>query len=460
MAYATQEGFPFNLLTDRQFECLLQDLARSLKFKGDEQFGKFDSAILMQGVGERGRDCALVRNGKHVGAIQCKRYQGRVSKPDAAREIIKFCLHAMLDKDLAPDPSDFKYVFASSSGFTEPANLLLAGFADLISKEGELLNWTREVASEFKAFEKTDLSKIQSDLLSILEAIDVYPISFNELNTLLADQAEIIQKYFSVRMVVDHAQVASLSEKLDGLTRTLGDDDTRRLLDSLNAVPKDQRADFGLFSIWGYPEEFLKNLASGDQLRTVGRALIEAKGQLDQVYLDHLKQRAEEEVLAVLASPPHFSTITRSAAAPYVAGQMLMRWSANQQGNTIIRIMGSNAFRSDARSVRQQVLQLGEAYLANDWSMVVGDAELLALKKLIIADIYRSFASLKEMEDTFDREWPLLEARLNPLLARLETEVPTSTTVVVGNMKWFDNFDRVKEVFSKANSLGTKKPKL
>ena len=430
VAYGAQEGFPFNLLTDRQFECLLHDLARSLLHKRDRQFGNFDAAILMQGVGERGRDCALIRAGRHVGAIQCKRFQGRVSKPEAAREIIKFCLHALLDADLLPNPADFKYIFATSTGFTEPANVLLSGFSQLIGKEAELQAWTREVALEFKAFAKTDLNAIQPKLLALLESLDVLPISFNELNTLLVGRADIIQKYFSVRMVVDDSQIASLFEKVDGLTRTLGDKDTRRLLDSLSAIPRERRADYGLFSLWGYPEQFLKGLASREEFRRVGAALTEAKNEVDRIFAEHMTARAQEELLATPGVVGCFSSITLSAATPYVVGQLLMRWTQNQQGNAMAQVMAKYGFRSDALSVRSHALKLGDAYLKNDWSDYVKDSQF-ALRKEIARHTYGQYADLSEMTRVFDHEWPQLEPLLRALLIRLEADVRNSPTKAV-----------------------------
>lgn len=116
-AFNNSEGLPFSSLTDRQFECLLHDIATVIRSNNDNPFGTYDRVVLMNGVGERGRDCALIKEGQHFGAIQCKRYQGLITKPDAAREIIKYCLHALIDPELMPHPDKFRYIFAASKDF-------------------------------------------------------------------------------------------------------------------------------------------------------------------------------------------------------------------------------------------------------------------------------------------------------------------------------------------------------
>ena len=194
-SYETQLGYPLEMLTDRQFECLLQDIYRE-EIRQARVDGLFDNVLLMQGVGERGRDCVLLLSGAHVGVIQCKRYSADVNKPDAAREIIKFVLHAIIDPDLLPNPAQFYYVFAASKGFNEKAKESLLDVSNKIGASPDLENWTDEVIQNYKAFKSVKYGDVSKRLIEILSNIKVKPLEFNDINTMLVRHSELVSKYF------------------------------------------------------------------------------------------------------------------------------------------------------------------------------------------------------------------------------------------------------------------------
>lgn len=104
------KGYPYSALNDRRFEELLYSIGK-LRLEKDWK-GKYDEINLLQGVRERGRDCSLHLDGKSLGLIQCKHSIDsgiRISRPECAREIIKFVLHYLLDKRLIHDPKKFTY---------------------------------------------------------------------------------------------------------------------------------------------------------------------------------------------------------------------------------------------------------------------------------------------------------------------------------------------------------------
>ncbi|MFV8646195.1 hypothetical protein, partial [Ralstonia pseudosolanacearum] len=70
---------PLHLLGDRQFELLSYSL-----LKNEISSGKLpgvDDIAIMQGVGERGRDCILYFESNVRGLVQCKKYEARLTKP-------------------------------------------------------------------------------------------------------------------------------------------------------------------------------------------------------------------------------------------------------------------------------------------------------------------------------------------------------------------------------------------
>lgn len=107
---------PFSELGDREFELLSYLLVQ--EEINNSKYSNIDGISLMQGVSERGRDCVLYNQGKVAGLIQCKKYTGRLTKPQALKEIIKFLLFATLDESLLPDPDNFEYKLYVSNDLT------------------------------------------------------------------------------------------------------------------------------------------------------------------------------------------------------------------------------------------------------------------------------------------------------------------------------------------------------
>ncbi|MBG9468753.1 hypothetical protein ABE55_19845 [Bacillus thuringiensis] len=201
IVYKNGTGFPYNDLTDRGFEVLLYSLYKE-EIKSEELKTQFDLINLMQGTGERGRDCTLHFKGKVVGVIQCKKYIKRVGKSEVAKEIIKFVLHYILDKKLIENPKNFSYYFAVSNDFTEPALELLNSFNSQIYIEENFELWTTEVIENYKAFKDMSLDTIREELKNILKLIKVHKITANDLNIKLKKHSDLIGSFFEVEKVI------------------------------------------------------------------------------------------------------------------------------------------------------------------------------------------------------------------------------------------------------------------
>lgn len=211
------KGYPYSDLDDRRFEELLYSISK-LRIEKDWK-DKYDEINLLQGVRERGRDCSLHLEGKSLGLIQCKHSiesGNRISKPECAREIIKFVLHYLLDKRLIHDSKNFTYWFAVSFGFNEKTKDLLDDFNNEILKQTELKDWTETVINANEVLKHLKYTDIESDLKSILASITIKKIIPQDLDTLLnADGFQsIIKTFFDVRMVVESEPVEKLTEEL------------------------------------------------------------------------------------------------------------------------------------------------------------------------------------------------------------------------------------------------------
>jgi len=211
------QPFPYNnISSDRRFEELIYSIYKK-KIENDTAFaGEHDAIKLMQGVGESGRDCVLYKNGIINAAIQCKKYNNRISRPDCAKEIIKFILFSMLDKALLPDISKFTYYFIASSDFTEPASTLLDNFGINITAEPELKEWTEAVIEKYTSFSGLDYNTIETELIKVLSALKIQRIVPRDLDIELNKpySTDIITLFFEVKTVFDRRTVDELMEKI------------------------------------------------------------------------------------------------------------------------------------------------------------------------------------------------------------------------------------------------------
>ncbi|WP_088233118.1 hypothetical protein [Bacillus cereus] len=196
----TLKGYPYSDLEDRQFEVLVYSLFKEEIERGNLK--QFDSINLMQGVGERGRDCSLHYQGKNVGLIQCKKYQNRLNKPETAKEIIKFCLYYLQDNDLITDIHRFEYYIAVSNDFSGTAIELIEDFNKKIIVEENLKKWTEDVIKNYSSFNGMKYNTIKPSLLEVLGNIKVKKITANNLNLLLEKYGYIQNFFFSLKTVI------------------------------------------------------------------------------------------------------------------------------------------------------------------------------------------------------------------------------------------------------------------
>ncbi len=104
---------PFERMGDAHFELLLADLYAARADDGSEDW--YDTARRLNDGADQGRDVILLEDGRPVGVIQCKRYNGIVSLPMVIQEICKFFLYATIKPGIASAPGEpFRYYVAVS----------------------------------------------------------------------------------------------------------------------------------------------------------------------------------------------------------------------------------------------------------------------------------------------------------------------------------------------------------
>lgn len=233
-------NLPFNSLDDRVFEILNYLIFKEkISLNYSDINNLFDDIDLMEGVGEKGRDCALLKEQKNVGLIQCKKVATNITKPQFCQEIIKFLLHSILDRNLIHDINNFTYYFSVSHGLAGTTKRLIREFNNLILEEKDIEKWTELVISNYKAFEKTTYEQIKDELKDRLSKIKVKRILPQDLEADLTLMPQIRKQFFKTRTIVDTNEINQIFKKyLQPVLDTLKKE-SKKSINSFNTDFKD-----------------------------------------------------------------------------------------------------------------------------------------------------------------------------------------------------------------------------
>jgi len=200
------QNFPFTELNDRVFEILLYQIFKHrIEFQDNSLNELFDGVALMQGVGEKGRDCVLLKHGKNVGLIQCKQVNKNLTKPEIIKEISKFAINSIIDKSLISDIDNFTYFLAVSKGLAGTSIELLNDFNNRIFLESNLQTLIIETLKSFTTFKNFSYNEIESDLHKIFRKIKVKYLLPADLTQYLFDYEHLIKNFFRVLTVTDNS---------------------------------------------------------------------------------------------------------------------------------------------------------------------------------------------------------------------------------------------------------------
>jgi len=212
IAFSGKE-FPLNDLSDREFEELLYSIFNR-KIQTNEFVNEFDNISLMQGISEQGRDNTLILNGKKVGLIQCKKYKTNINKTQFAKEILKFGLYCIKNKELMPDVNSFVYYIAASNGFSGNTIDLIDSFNESFILEPKLKDWTNELLTEYVSFNGFSYDSVKIELETIFRSIKVRKIFPTDINIWLVDYEDISKRFFEIRSVTDNKLINKLLETI------------------------------------------------------------------------------------------------------------------------------------------------------------------------------------------------------------------------------------------------------
>ncbi|MDM8151312.1 HD domain-containing protein [Priestia megaterium] len=202
LAFEKQTGFPYYDLYPRDFErlvyCLYKDNAGEM-YKDIN----YDEIQLMQGVGERGRDCVLLNRGTSVGIIQCKRYKNNIDVSEVGKEIVKFILHYTQDTSLIPNLNNFTYVIAVSYGFSEKSMELINSLISNNYNKVDIEVWAETIIKNTARLKSISFDDVKETVYDCINKMNFQKIIPDNLNLIIEKYPRIKSMFFDLKSVID-----------------------------------------------------------------------------------------------------------------------------------------------------------------------------------------------------------------------------------------------------------------
>jgi hypothetical protein len=212
-------SYPLNNLDDRIYEILTYSLfKRKIENNDLEIVTKFDNVVLMQGVGEKGMDCILLKNNKIVGLVQCKKYSKNLSDGIIIKEIVKFCLHFFLDKERFDIQRRFTYYLATTTGFTGKSIDLIQRLGDksYFNSNKVFDKIVEDIILKYNEFESIIYEDVKQYLINIISRIKFELLRPEDYNLWINSYPEIIETFFEIKKVTDNSLIEKKTTEILG----------------------------------------------------------------------------------------------------------------------------------------------------------------------------------------------------------------------------------------------------
>ncbi len=445
--YANRNA-PLEYLSDREFEILVYHLYKS---KISKRTLNFDEILLMKGTKDLGRDCILIRDGRNYGVIQCKRYSEPVCKPSFVREIIKFLIHSINDKNLIHDSSDFTYYFIALKGINDPAIELYQDFNNKIKEEEKIEDWIVEVLDQNKSFKKNKLQLIKEPLLNLLEKVKIELVTGHDLTLDLKLEDEIRSTFFEVEKVINEDVFKNILKDFN--VKGLNDEDVKRVVDRIEDIPSDQRMIMGMISFFGFHEDFLKRIVKNQKFKDLIEIIADFKAGINKEQIDFLKEKVEFYHSIYFAKSSAISAFTKQAIVPYLFSKCIAMYMDNEMGSIFNQVVGKSLSypeEADLDKLKTKLVEGGAKIIRGDYSEVEGDEQLLSLKKELFNFIYKGFTTKKQLRETIDKEISEIKPTLDKIEKDLMDYIPSKTTIVVENLNFLDDKKMIERMIEES----------
>lgn len=453
---------PFSELGDREFELLCY-----LLVKNEIEDGKYTnitSISLMQGVSERGRDCSLYYNGVVSGLIQCKKLQGRISRPQALREIIKFLLFSIIDADLLPDPEVFEYKLYVSNDLAETTNSLIHSYAIEIEKEIQSNNidkYTKDVVSDYESFKCFEKNAPVSKVIELLRKISVTASNATDLTLRIHKYDSLLSLFFNVKTVIDLESADKVVRNAldDYGLKYLTDEDLKQLQNRISNTKEENRINLGFVDFFGYNKEFFKFL-KGEPFKNVMESVASVTVSLDKYLMEFISSKIHELILQKITKELLHSNLIHPFSVGVAAPYLFQRLSHKVLLKKLPKQLATNFYEQASLSkmelidsIAMQLFETSKRVMKGDFSQLKGTPEDIEFKKKIFAHIHNGFNSIEDAKTTFSKDILIIIPTLDVIEDEISELLQEERTVVIKDASFLDNSDEIQKIVRTLNNI-------
>lgn len=453
-------SLPMNELGDREFEVLVYSLVEAKIQSGD--YEGFDQIVLMKGVGERGRDCQLYRQGQVAGLIQCKKLQKKMSRSEVMEEIVKFLMFAIAEEELMPSPEVFEYHIYASGGYFEPAVKLLSAFSAESRKEvehgglGSIIKSLKEKYATFRAYDEIVTFKC---VAKVLEILNVRFYTGVDLNLALTSYPVIISKFFRTMPVLDSTKFEEIiTQKFEesGI-KFLTDENLSLLYKRLTSVPTKFQVSLGKADFYGYSENYFKFLGR-DGFSELIKKISDLRLFLDLKAHDYAMSLLMPTMVDKLTKPYVETGIilpyTLNVIAQYLTKRILPAIMCQAAPDSVIELMhpySKHSKKALMNEVLESCLDSSRRFFAGDFSAFPDPDPYRESRISLFHAMHDSCNNDVELKERFWLDLPKIMPVVDEVEQCIVAEVPKVRTVVVNDMAYFDNPERLGKVLDALN---------
>lgn len=447
---------PLSDLSDREFELLVYCLIK--QEIEERKHPPYTDISLMQGVSERGRDCVLYSKERVAGLVQCKKYHGRLSKPQVIKEILKFLMFSLLDKSILPEPESFEYKIYASNDFSEPAVNLIYAYKDEIEKEiasGKICEYLRGVIEDYESFSGYKNSPPLNEIEKLLKLIKVSSSNATDITMRIYNYDFVLSSFFNIKTVVSIQAADKIVRTAlnDYGLKLLTDNDLHDLQKRIGNTSKENRINLGYVDFFGFNIEFFKFL-KGKRFEDVLKAVMSLQSILHRELLSFVNAETNKLIFSYITVPLLFQgkihSFSVGVAAPYLFDRILPKISDGSIPKILLTeyFPKSNISKEELIAKTAEILfESSERVMKGDYTHLVGNADEVRLKKKIYAHMHKGFSTIQDARVVFKKDIELIRPVLDQIEEQLSRLISKEQTIIIKDFDFFENKDDIKKIF-------------
>ena len=422
-------NLPLCDLSDRDFEVLTYHLITAEIENGEHD--KYSKVSLMQGVGERGRDCVIYYNDDIVAIVQCKKYKANITRPSFLKELVKFLLHLTLDSDLYSG-DNVNYLFYVSKSLTEQAIKLTKQFGQEIINDidnGNINKFIREVVLDYVSFESYVDKEPYDEIIRLLKKTTVQVCDETDLSYRIKLKPNVLKSYFNVLSIVDsESNKKDLSDVLERFGfPDLSDIDVKHIQRRIKHVSEEKRINFGTFDFYGYDINIFKHL-SNEEIGDLFKAVTNVSTFMDKHLFNFLQFKINEATQKQISE---IFLFRNNIVHPYTVSLIPMYLVKICNSSIIVNTMPESMRRKlypehfmpkeDVMNiVIDEMVNSSEKFLKGDYSLIKGSESEIKFKiNSLFPHLHNGLSSVKAIRDQVKKDLMIL----NPTIENIEREI-------------------------------------